>query len=59
MWGQFHSSIAFGLNCIDDVEFACLDDYCDSRPLFLIENLKNLIWRLGIMRNVSLNLDLQ
>ena len=26
--------IAYGLNCIDDVDFACLYDYCDSRPLF-------------------------
>ena len=28
------SVIAYGLNCIDDVEFACVYDYCHSRPLF-------------------------
>ena len=26
--------IAYGLNCIDDFDFACLYDYCHSRPLF-------------------------
>ena len=26
--------ISYGLNCIEDVDFACLYDYCDSRPLF-------------------------
>ena len=25
--------IAYGLNCIDDVDFACLYDYCDSREI--------------------------
>lgn len=26
--------IAYGLNCIDDVDFACLYDYCHLSPLF-------------------------
>ena len=28
------AAIAYGLNCIDDVDIACLYDYCHSRPLF-------------------------
>ena len=51
--------IAYWLNCIDDVDFAFLYDYCDSRPHFPYWKFEEFDLAPRDHEECTLNLDLQ